>query len=467
MKLLSAFSFLALICMTSVQAENLYTFDGKSVASESLTPAQQMQVTAVDKQATEKFQMAADIILLENYLEAEVVKQKKGRTEIETKIFEVSEPSEKAVKEWYDANKTKIPAGYEFDKIKPEIVKILKQDAVKLKRDEILGKVKKDGKFALIRGTPEAKVAAAAFYSVNGKTILTTDLTMAQQQDVFEVEILNFETQKRFVDSLLLGTHFAAEAKKKNKTSEEVEKAAFEVKEPSEKELKAWYTKNKEHIPPNYEFDKIKTEITKIIKDEATNAKQAGLLEKIKKEGKFALVATRPVGPTVDVKSDGYPFKGKESAKVTVVEFADYQCPHCKTASEVFKKIAAKFEAKMKFVYVDFPINPSGISKVVAEGSHCASEQNKFWEYHYKAFSDQGALDKDSPTKLAKSIKLDEAKFKTCLEGTKGKAMVEKGRMEGERIGVKGTPYVLINGHRYMGAHTVEAISKELVTYLK
>ena len=62
---------------------------------------------------------------------------------------------------------------------------------------------------------------------------------------------------------------------------------------------------------------------------------------------------------------------------------------------------------------------------------------------------------------------MDEAKFKACLEGTKGKALVEKARSEGERIGVSGTPYLLINGRRYMGAHTVEAITKEIETSLK
>jgi protein-disulfide isomerase len=69
--------------------------------------------------------------------------------------------------------------------------------------------------------------------------------------------------------------------------------------------------------------------------------------------------------------------------------------------------------------------------------------------------------------KLAKELKLDEAKFKACFDGTKGKAIVEKGRMEGERIGVSGTPYLLINGRRYMGAHTYEAIVKEVETSLK
>jgi protein-disulfide isomerase len=204
-----------------------------------------------------------------------------------------------------------------------------------------------------------------------------------------------------------------------------------------------------------------------VVKQEEMKKKRDAYLDKLKKDKKFALNLAKPESPLVDVKFDGFPTKGKEGAKVTVVEFADFQCPHCKAASESFKKVTEKFKDKIKYVYLDFPINPSGISRVVAEGSHCADEQGKYWDYHFKAFEGQSTLDKESPMKLAKELKLDEAKFKTCLDGTKAKALVEKGRAEGDRIGVSGTPYLLINGRRYMGAHTVEAISKEIETSLK
>jgi protein-disulfide isomerase len=226
--------------------------------------------------------------------------------------------------------------------------------------------------------------------------------------------------------------------------------------------MKAWYEENKSRIPPNYQFDQIKGEIAKIVKQEEMKKKRESVVEKIKKDKKFSLALTAPVSPVIELKTDGFPSKGKDGAKVTVVEFADYQCPHCKSAAEAMKKISEKMKDRLKFVYIDFPINPSGISKLVAEGSHCAGEQGKYWEYHYKAFEGQSTLDKESPSKLAKELKLDEAKFKACFDGTKSKAIVEKGRQEGDRIGVSGTPYIIINNRRYLGAHTVEALTKEI-----
>ena len=308
---------------------------------------------------------------------------------------------------------------------------------------------------------------ADGLFTLGGKSYTEKDLTPAQQQQMFEISMQSYEQTRAAVDNMIFDIHVTEEAKKQNKPRDEIEKKLLDVKEPSDKAVKTWFEANKTRIPPNYQFDQIKGEIVKIVKQEEMKKKRDDLIEKIKKDKKFTLSLPKPESPIVTVNADGFPSKGKDGAKVTLLEFADFQCPHCKIASESIKKVTETFKDKVKYVYLDFPINPSGISKLVAEGSHCAEEQGKYWEYHYKAFEGQATLDKDSPAKLARELKLDEAKFKTCFDGTKGKTMVEKGRQEGERVGVSGTPYLLINGRRYMGAHTVEALTKEIETSLK
>ena len=308
---------------------------------------------------------------------------------------------------------------------------------------------------------------AQALYSLGGKNYEMKDLTPAQQQQVYETQFKAYEETKAGVDNIVLENYLDEEAKKQNKSKDEVANKMFEVKEPSDKDIKKWYDENKSRIPPNYQFDQIKGEIAKIVKQERMKSKRDDVLTKLKKDKKFSLTLVKPEAPVVDVKADGFPSKGKEGAKVSIVEFADYQCPHCKEAVDGFKKLTEKMKDKVRYTYVDFPINPSGISKIVAEGSHCADEQGKFWDYHYKAFEEQSTLDKDSPAKLAKELKLDDAKFKACMDSGKGKTLVDKGRAEGDRIGASGTPYIVINGRRYMGAHTVEALTKEVETYLR
>ncbi len=310
-------------------------------------------------------------------------------------------------------------------------------------------------------------VFAQGIFTYDGKTFSEKDLNPAQRQQLYEISQQNFDQTKSAIDGFILEMYVDEEAKKQGKSHEEVEKKLLEVKEPTEKAMKAWYESNKSRIPPSYTFDQIKGDIGKILSQEEMKKKRDDLLTKIKKSKNFAFAMTKPEAPVVAVYAEGFPSKGKDGAKVTVVEFADYQCPHCKQASDSFKKVSEKFRDKVKFVFLDFPVHPSGVSKVVAEGSHCAAEQGKFWDYHYKAFEGQSSLDKESPLKLAKDLKLDEAKFKACLDGSKGKAIVAKSKQEGERIGVSGTPYILINGRRYMGALSYEAISKELESSLR
>jgi protein-disulfide isomerase len=314
-------------------------------------------------------------------------------------------------------------------------------------------------------------VASSSFaqelFKLEGKSYTPKELTPAQQQALFELENEHYQRLKGMLDNVAVESVLDAEAKKKNKPREEIEKKMFEAKDPSDKEIKEWYEQNKSRIPPSYTFDQIKGDIKKLIQGERAKTKRDEFIAKMGKSHNYAVQLKKPEAPVVSVDTAGFPSKGSDSAKVTIVEFADYQCPHCAEASNIMKKVTDKYKDKVRLVYIDFPINPSGISKVVAEGSHCAGEQGKYWDYHYKAFQGQTSLDKESHTKLAKELKLDEAKFKACVDGGKGKQLVEKGRAEGEKIGVSGTPFILINGQRYLGQHTFDAVKAEIDSRLK
>jgi protein-disulfide isomerase len=323
--------------------------------------------------------------------------------------------------------------------------------------------------YILILGFALAGTVASAqeLFTLGGKVFSEKDLTPAQQQQVFESNMQNYEQLKSLIDSVIFDNHVAEQSKKQNKSKQDMEAKILSVKDPSDKAMKAWFAANKSRIPPTYKFEDIKGEISKIVKQEEMRKRRDDVVAKIKRDQKFKLNLSQPSAPVVDVKIDGFPSKGNDNSKVTIVEFADYQCPHCKVAATSLKKVADKFKGKIRLVFLDYPINPSGVSRAVAEASHCAAEQGKFWEYHYKAFDSQSSLDKDAPLKLADQLKLDGQKFKTCLESSKGKMIVDKSMSEGERIGVSGTPYIIINGRRYLGSHTPEAISKEVEISLK
>lgn len=310
----------------------------------------------------------------------------------------------------------------------------------------------------VLAGTaPSMAADDGVLFNLDDKAYLPTDLPAAMQQALYELERKHYEEKSILVDEALLEIELAKRVKDSGKTQDEVIAELYKLEEPTDEAVKAFYEENKARI--DQPFDTIKPQIAQFLKQQALGEKQREVLAEIKKGVKLTLGFSMPVSPVASINYAGYPFKGPADAKAVLVEFADYQCPHCKHAGETLKKVAEQFKDELKIVYMDFPINRSGVSRKVAEGAACAFKQDKFWEYNEAAFADQRALKNDTPAKLAADLKLDEAAFKACLESDYPAEFVNKAQAEGQRLGVSGTPSLFLNGKK-LELHEME---KDLV----
>lgn len=181
-------------------------------------------------------------------------------------------------------------------------------------------------------------------------------------------------------------------------------------------------------------------------------------------------------GDKVNVSVDDDPMLGNPKAKVTLVEFSDFQCPFCRSFwSGAYQQIKKEYidTGKAKLVYRDYPLSFHPASQVSAEASECAHEQGKFWEIHDKIFGEQAkqgtgtiTFGVDELKKWASQIGLDSAKFNQCLDSGKYKSEVEKDFADGSAYGVSGTPTLFVNGQPVVGAQPFSAfkalIDKEL-----
>ncbi len=146
----------------------------------------------------------------------------------------------------------------------------------------------------------------------------------------------------------------------------------------------------------------------------------------------------------VAVSVDGDPFVGDKSAKVTIIEFLDYQCPFCaRHFRETLPQIQQEYikTGKVKYVVREFPlesIHPQAFK--ASEAALCAGEQKKYFEMHDRLFSDQKALGVKDLPKHAEVLGLDVPKFQQCVESGKYAAKVRKDVADGQRAGVSGTP---------------------------
>jgi protein-disulfide isomerase len=155
----------------------------------------------------------------------------------------------------------------------------------------------------------------------------------------------------------------------------------------------------------------------------------------------------------VEVSFDPARLRGSSQAPVIIVEFSDFQCPFCRQVQPTLKNLLAKYEGRVSLAYRDFPLRGMhGQAELGAESSRCAGEQGRFWEYHDLLFANPDSLNRDGLTGLARSLKLDEKQFDSCLSSGKYRTQVEHDLQDGIKAGVQGTPGIFINGILLRGA---------------
>ncbi len=168
-----------------------------------------------------------------------------------------------------------------------------------------------------------------------------------------------------------------------------------------------------------------------------------------------AAPAAAPTAP-VDIKltADDH-VKGNANAKVTLVEYSDFQCPFCATVRPTLDQVMKDYGDKVKLVYRNYPLTSlHPMAQKAAEASECASEQGKFWEMHDKLFDQNtaGTMSVDNFKKAAGELKLNQSQFDTCLDTGKYASKVTASETEGTSFGVQGTPATFVNGVLISGA---------------
>lgn len=157
-----------------------------------------------------------------------------------------------------------------------------------------------------------------------------------------------------------------------------------------------------------------------------------------------APVATGPIR-AVDDKRDH--ILGPKNAKVTFVEYSDFQCPFCGDYAPTVKQVLANYSKDVRLVYRHLPLrslHPQAAS--AAEASECANEQGKFWEFHDALFANQARLGPDLYTELAQTLKLNVRNFSDCVSAQKYASRVQEDENDALGAGINGTPQTVLIG---------------------
>jgi protein-disulfide isomerase len=162
-----------------------------------------------------------------------------------------------------------------------------------------------------------------------------------------------------------------------------------------------------------------------------------------------------PVDQSLLVKSDSNKI-ASDSAKVTLVEFGDYQCPACGMAAPVIKQILDEYQGRVSFVFRHFPLPQHSNAMIAAKAAEAAGEQGKYWQMHDRLYSDQQQWENlPDPTETfigyAKEFGMDENAFKASISTEKFFDKINGDKNDGNTLGVDSTPTFFVNGIKIRG----------------
>ena len=154
------------------------------------------------------------------------------------------------------------------------------------------------------------------------------------------------------------------------------------------------------------------------------------------------------------------PFKGPEDAKVTIIEFTDFQCPFCSRVQPTLKKILEKYPQDVRKVFKQHPLTFHKDAPLAAEASLAAGAQGKFWEMKEILFNNQKKLKEENLVEYAQNLGLDIEKFKADLRDHTYKEQVDRESKQAVTLGATGTPAFFVNGRYLSGAKPLDAFVK-------
>ena len=155
--------------------------------------------------------------------------------------------------------------------------------------------------------------------------------------------------------------------------------------------------------------------------------------------------------------------EGNADAPITLVEYGDYECPHCGRAYPIVKAVQRRLGDELRFVFRNFPLrNIHPHAERAAEAAEAAAAQGHFWEMHDTIFEHQTELADHDLTRYAEGIRLDRSRFEEDLKSGAYKPRVQEDFMSGIRSGVNGTPTFFIDGRRYEGSWDEKSLTQAL-----
>lgn len=291
---------------------------------------------------------------------------------------------------------------------------------------------------------------------VGGQKLTLGELQQQQAGKLLQARYQYYMNQRKALDQVIDDKLIEIEAANRHLSSEQLLNTVVykDVKDPTEDQLQVYY----EGMEATESYESVHDRVLEHIRELRRDKARAAFVSQLRSNARVQVLLAPPF---VDVDVKNAYVEGSKNSPVTLVEFADYECPYCQRITPELKKLEKEYGDRLAVVYKDFPLPMHHTSQKAAEAARCAGEQGKFWEYHDVLFYSK-QLQVDELKAHARVLKLDGDQFDKCLDDGAEAAPVKKSLEEAKKIGLTGTPSFFVNGHFFSGAADYTVL-KEMV----
>lgn len=291
---------------------------------------------------------------------------------------------------------------------------------------------------------------------VGGEKLRLLDLQKAQSTKLLQARYQYYMNQRKALDQLIDDKLIEMEANKRHLSVDQLLNTVVykDLKDPTEDQLQVYY----EGMESTESYESIHDKVLEHIRELRRDKARANFVKQLRTETPVQVMLEPPF---VDVNVKDAHSLGPKNSPVTLVEFADYECPYCQRITADLQKLEKEYAGRLSIVYKDFPLPMHHSAQKAAEAARCAGQQGKFWEYHDVLFYSR-QLQVSELKEHARVLKLDGDRFDKCLDEGSETANVQKDQEEAHQLGLTGTPSFFVNGHFFSGAADYTVL-KEMV----
>lgn len=268
-----------------------------------------------------------------------------------------------------------------------------------------------------------------------------------------------YELQAQAVDTLLTDALLREEVQRRGLPDVETllrEEVERRIPEPSDDEVARLYPLLA-HQLQGASLDEARPLIVAEVVRRASQRRQREFLDELRARAEVSVLLPYPDLPRLEVPvNPSDPSRGPATARVVLVEFAEYQCYYCGRVGPTLDQLAERYPDDLRIVWKDFPLSSHGRAKPAAIAARCAGDQGRYWEMSDLLLANQQALTESDIAGYARRVGLSIEDFQRCLTEGRHDAALQADVELGRRVGVQVTPTFFINGVLLAGAQPIE-----------